>query len=125
MLVNKMYGGDERRDIDYLMIKLSGLIESTKCALILVSHLKRIDGNSSHERGAETSLSHLRGSQSIAQVSDIVIGLERDQHAGNPIEANTTKVRVLKNRFNGENGLAGELLYDKETGRLSELIEEF
>ena len=123
MLVNKMYGGDERRDIDYLMIKLRGLVESTKCALILVSHLKRIDGNSSHENGAETSLSHLRGSQSIAQVSDIVIGLERKQQAEEEVERNTLTFRVLKNRWTGLTGEAGYVIYDRETGRLNE--EEF
>jgi len=46
-----------------------------------------------------------------------VIGLERNQQGE---EANTTVIRVLKNRFSGDTGLAGELYYNKDTGRLSE-----
>lgn len=67
----------------------------------------------------------LRGSHSIAQISDAVIALERDQQADDPVQANTTLVRVLKNRYAGETGIATYLLYDKETGRLSEIENPF
>jgi twinkle protein len=80
-----------------------------------------VDGNKGHENGIETSLSHLRGSQSIAQVSDTVCSIERNQQADCPIEANTSKIRVLKCRYSGDVGLATSLLYDKVTGRLSEV----
>ena len=66
------------------------------------------------------SLSHLRGSQSIAQLSDCVIELERDQQAEDPEEANTTHIRVLKSRYTGDVGMATHLLYDRDTGRLVE-----
>jgi twinkle protein len=66
-------------------------------------------------------LGHLRGSQAIAQLSDAVIALERDQQADDPIEANTTRVRVLKNRYAGDNGIACALQFDKKTGRLTEV----
>ena len=36
-------------------------------------------------------------------------------------EARTTKMRVLKSRYTGDVGLASHLLYDKHTGRLSEV----
>ena len=36
-------------------------------------------------------------------------------------EARTTKMRVLKSRYTGDVGLASHLLYDKDTGRLSEV----
>ena len=72
----------------------------------------------------QVSLSHLKGSQGIAQLSDCVIALERNQQAEDENEANTTKVRVLKSRYTGDTGLACSLLYDKETGRLHELSEE-
>ena len=32
-----------------------------------------------------------------------------------------TTIRVLKNRFSGETGIAGYLKYDLQTGRLSEV----
>jgi twinkle protein len=79
-------------------------------------------GNKGHEDGQETSLSHLRGSASIAQLSDIVVGLERDQQAEG-VDSDTTILRVLKNRHSGLTGVGGTLKYDKETGRLSEAGE--
>jgi twinkle protein len=83
--------------------------------------LRRVEGNRGHENGIETGLNHLRGSQSIAQLSDCVIGLERNQQSEDLIEASTTKVRVLKSRYTGDTGVACNLLYDNDTGRLAEL----
>ena len=60
----------------------------------------------------------MRGSHSIGQLSDIVIGLERNQQDAET--SDTTTVRVLKNRWSGETGVAGQLVYNKETGRMSE-----
>lgn len=109
--------GDERKTIDRLMTKLRALVQETGVGLILVSHLKRPEGRG-HEEGTTTSLSHLRGSASIAQLSDTVIGLERNQQAQE--DRNKTEIRVLKNRFCGLTGIACSVLYDPETGILSE-----
>jgi twinkle protein len=54
----------------------------------------------------------------------MVIGLERNGQADDPIERNTTHVRVLKNRFAGITGRAAGLLYNQESGRMSEIMEE-
>lgn len=113
--------GDERKTIDVLMTKLRTLVQETKCGLLLVSHLKRPSGDKGHENGAETSLSQLRGSHAIAQLSDAVIGAERDQQAEKEIERAITTLRVLKMRFTGDTGIATHLLYDRETGRLREV----
>ena len=72
----------------------------------------------SHENGRAISLSDLRGSQSIAQLSDICLGLERDQQAEDPQARNRTKIRCLKNRYSGLTGPAGEMIYNPSTGRL-------
>tara|TARA_Y100001963_G_scaffold61604_1_gene86041 strand:+ start:1333 stop:2985 length:1653 start_codon:yes stop_codon:yes gene_type:complete len=124
MLVSAISEGDERRSIDNIMTRLRSIVEETGAGLILVSHLRRVDGNRGHENGIEVSLSHLRGSQSIAQLSDCVIALERNQQAEDIDEANTTRLRVLKSRYTGDVGLAGRLLYERETGRLRELAKE-
>ena len=118
IVVSGIEEGDERRTIDNLMTKLRGLVEEVNCGLILVSHLKRPQGNKGHEDGAQTSMSQLRGSASIGQLSDIVIGCERDQQGDDP---DRTTVRVLKNRWTGETGIACELDYDHKTGRLTEV----
>ena len=122
IVVSGLGDGDERRLIDNAMTMLRTLVEETGVGLFLVSHLKRPSDGRGHEEGAKTSLSQLRGSHSIAQLSDMVIGLERNQQGDNP---NVTTLRVLKNRFSGETGEAGCLLYDRETGRLSETTGDF
>ncbi|OZB49764.1 MAG: topoisomerase [Polynucleobacter sp. 39-45-136] len=119
IVVSGLGDGDERRLIDNAMTMLRTLVEETGVGMFLVSHLKRPEGKG-HEQGAMTSLSQLRGSHSIAQLSDMVIGLERDQQGKHP---NITTLRVLKNRFSGETGIAGYLSYDRETGRLFEIDE--
>ena len=117
--------GDERKSIDVLMTKLRSLVEETNIGLILVSHLKRPTGDKGHEDGKEVSLSHLRGSASIAHLSDSVVALERNQQAEDPQEANTTTIRKLKNRYTGDTGIACKLLYDKQTGRMSQVTNPF
>jgi len=120
IIVSAQSNGDERKAIDECMTKLRMLVAESDISLILVSHLKRKEGVG-HEEGSSTSLSQLRGSASIAQLSDLVIGLERDGQADDPIEKNTTYVRVLKNRFSGETGLCCKLFYDNVTGRSVEI----
>jgi twinkle protein len=109
---------DERRFIDNLMTGLRSLVEELQCCMVLVSHLRRPQGDRGYEQGQETSLNALRGSAAIAQLSDAVVGLERDQQGDNP---NHTTVRVLKNRYTGDTGVAGLIEYQRETGRLREL----
>ena len=121
IVVSGIEDGDERRTIDNLMTKLRGLVEEVNCGLILVSHLKRPQGNRGHEDGAQTSMVQLRGSAAIGQLSDIVIGCERDQQGDNP---DRTTVRVLKNRWTGETGVACYLDYNHKTGRLTEVPED-
>ena len=124
MLVSALSEGDERRAIDNIMTRLRSIVEETGAGLILVSHLRRVDGNKGHENGIEVSLSHLRGSQSIAQLSDCVIALVRNQQAEVIVDANTTRLRVLKSRYTGDVRLASRLLYERETGRLREVPKE-
>lgn len=108
--------GGERKAIDKLMTNLRSLVEETGATMFVVSHLKRPE-KKGHEEGAQVSLSQLRGSGAIAQLSDMVIGLERNQQGDNP---NVLTLRVLKNRFCGLTGVSGYLEYDPETGRLKD-----
>ena len=120
MLVSATTEGDERRAIDSIMTRLRSLVEETGAGIILVSHLRRVSGDKGHENGVSVSLSHLRGSNAIAQLSDCVIALERNQQAEDELESRTTRLRILKSRYTGDVGLATSLVYDKDTGRLSE-----
>jgi twinkle protein len=111
--------GEERRMIDQTMTKLRSLVERTGISLFLVSHLRRTNNdNNAHEEGGRVSLSQLRGSHSIAQISDNLIGLERDQQSDGG--RGLTTVRVLKNRLFGETGTCGTLDYNLNTCRFTE-----
>jgi twinkle protein len=116
IVVSGMDEGNERRIIDNLMTTVASLTRELKMGLILISHLRRPEGKG-HEEGGLTSLSQLRGSAAIGQLSDIVIGAERNQqHA---TEKNVTQLRLLKNRLSGDTGKCGCILFDKVTGRLN------
>ncbi len=106
---------DERKMLDESMTKLRSFVEETRIGLILISHLRRTTGDKGHEDGAmDISLSHLRGSHSVAQLSDIVVSLQRNVSAGE----NMAKLKTLKNRFNGSTGESGQLSYNSSTGRM-------
>jgi twinkle protein len=122
IVISSQENGDERKALDEIMTKLRMIVQETGIALFVVSHLKRPEGKG-HEEGAATSLAQLRGSGSIGQLADMVIGLERHAQADDPIERNTTRVRVIKNRYSGETGPACAVLYDKFSGRMTEVRE--
>ena len=119
IVVSALESGDERRMIDNTMTRLRSLVEETGIHLVVVSHLRRPDGRS-HEEGGNTSLAQLRGSHAIAQLSDAVIGCERNQQ--DESTANRLTLRVLKNRYAGLTGVAQTLEYDDKNGRLTEWI---
>jgi twinkle protein len=105
--------GDERRKIDAVMTKMRSQISSLNIALLAICHPRRGDSKSrTLEEGGRMNLSLLRGTSQIAALSDIVIGLERDQQGDEP---NVVTCRCLKNRFSGVTGLMGQLYFDQST----------
>lgn len=124
IVVSGLDNGDERKAIDNMMTKLRTLVQELEITLICVSHLRRPQGNAGHEDGQAVSLSQLRGSGAIAQLSDAVITLERNSMAENEQERHRTKVAVAKNRYSGATGPALNLRYDLHTGRMIEEQEE-
>ena len=109
--------GDERRLIDKLMTKLRSLVEETGVGVLAIVHLKRPEGGKGFTEGRQVSLSDLRGSGALEQLSDVVIALERNQTDEH--NQNMAFIRVLKNRPVGLVGLCDRLEYDQETGRLN------
>lgn len=108
--------GDERKTIDIVMTKLRSFVAETGIGMILISHLRRAHNDKGHEDGAQVSLGQLRGSHSIVQLSDLVIAIQRNLTAGE----NNSKLVVLKNRFSGKTGDAGEIAYVEITGRMTD-----
>jgi twinkle protein len=108
--------------IDTTMTRLRSLVERTGISMFLVSHLRRTSSDQNHEEGARVTLGQLRGSQAIAQLSDGVIALERDQQSASG--GSDTTVRILKNRYSGEVGVACHLKYDLSTCKFNETEPE-
>ena len=119
-MISAAGGDNETAEINKIMHKFRDLCEELNISIVTVSHLRRLDGNKGHENGAEVNLSHLRGSHVIAQIADSVLALERNQQSEDEIQSRTTRLRVLKNRYSGEVGEAGHIIYDPVTGRLTE-----
>jgi len=111
---------DERKAIDMVVTQLRQLTEELKIGLILISHLTKADGGKSHEEGEPIKLRDARGSQAIAQLSDVVIALERNQQEEDIYLRNLIRVRILKNRPWRKTGVVCKLYYDNRDGTLTD-----
>jgi twinkle protein len=111
---------DERRALDGIMADMASLAQSDGLIIHFVSHLTTPEGKA-HEEGGRVLEKHFTGSRAIARWGHYLIGLERNKQAEDPIERQTTTLRVLKDRFSGR--ATGEkigLFYDRNSGTLSE-----
>ena len=113
-------GGDERKMLDEIAHKLKALTVELDISLHIIAHTKRVSGKSLEE-GGKLSLSDIRGTAGVGQLSNIVMGLERDGQAEDLRIRNTTLVRIVKNRFSGKTGPTSHVFYDEFTGRLTEV----
>lgn len=112
----------ERRTIDVLMTKLRSLVQETGKTVLAISHLRRPpSGGKSWNEGKEPTLTDLRGSGALEQLSDVVVALSRDQSDAS--KSDIGKLLVLKNRPVGITGEAGYVRYDRDTGRLEPAAE--
>lgn len=112
-------GSSERLLIDNIMKELRALVSRTGVRIDVISQLKKT--NKAYEEGERITLQDLRGSGSLSSVPNTVIALERDRQNPDHKLANTTVVRVLKNRLTGKSGIASCLFYNHGTGRMEEL----
>lgn len=106
---------DERKTIDRLMTKLKAFAKTKGVVVVVICHLKNPEKGRAHENGRPVSITDLRGSGALRQLSDTIIALERDQQGDHP---NLVQLRILKCRFTGDTGVAGHMAYNKETGWL-------
>jgi twinkle protein len=121
MISDSDEGGSERLMIDDMMKKLRSIVERTGVHLDIISQLRKPSTGKGYEEGARITLQDLRGSGSLSSVPNTVIALERDRQHTDKVTANTTVVRILKDRFTGQSGIATALHYNYETGRLVEV----
>ena len=103
---------DQRRAIDKAIKDLKSLCVHCKFAMVVVCHLSRVQGGGlSPEEGAEPQLYMLRGSNSLMQVPDFVVMLQRNPNSEDPIERSLLKCHMKANRITGVNGLMSTLHY--------------
>lgn len=113
---------DPRRALNKLVKNLHDLCVELDIVVIAACHLRKsTQSGKTHEEGGRVTLDDLKDSSSVKQLSDVVIGLERNSQDEDADKANTTILRVLKNRDFGEKGAATALYYEKETTRLVEV----
>lgn len=121
MVMGASSEGDERREIDRFMTELRSFVESTGVTVFAINHLSKSgSGGKSAEEGGRVRLSDARGSGAIYQLSDVVIGCERDQQNENPEKALEVTYRVLKNRPTSTQGVAAVATYDRMKDKLIE-----
>ena len=115
------------QELNKLVADLKKISVELGIIIVAACHLRKAQNAAKQtEEGGRVTLDDLKQSSSVKQLADIVIGLERNGQAEDPIEANTTKMRVLKDRDFGSKGLAAAVVYDKETTRLVERsLEDF
>ena len=118
-MLNEDNNNNERLVIDNVMKHLRSLVERTGVHIDVVSQLKKTERH--FEEGSRITLQDLKGSGSLGSVPNNIIALERDRQDKDPIQANTTTVRVLKNRLTGRTGVASALYYDRSIGRLKDV----
>lgn len=111
-------GKGEREAIDEAMHKLRGIVTKTGVHLDVISQLRKPSTGVGYEEGARIRTADLRGSGSLSSVPNTIIALERNRQAPCDIVSNTSILRVLKNRYGGETGVADALYYNRDTGKL-------
>lgn len=113
--------------LNKLMAELKKIAVAEGLIILSACHLRKsANATKTHEEGGHVTLDDLKSASSIKQLSDIVIGLERNSQDSDKVKANTTVLRVLKNRDFGVKGPAAAVIYDTETTRLTEIsMEDF
>lgn len=123
MVISGQESSNERKDIDILMTNMAAFVNETKAGILAVVHLRRAQSGSFTE-GKEISLSDLRGSGGLEQLSWNVIAIERNQQ--DPENKNESQLRLLKNREWGSLGLCDTMIFNQDTGRmLAHNVEEY
>ena len=114
---------DEKGSLEQIMKEMAGIANELKIIIHFVSHLATPDGKS-HEEGGHVSIRHFKGSRSIGFWSYFMFGLERNQQDDDPIKRQTTRLRVLKDRYTGQaTGNCIYLGYNHETTQLYETAD--
>lgn len=118
--ISAMTGQNERKELDKYIQELINFVIDSDVTVFLASHLAKASDGKSFEEGRRVTGSALRGSQSIQFGANLILGIERDKLAEDEEERNLTTIRIIKNRFSGEDGCSIKFKYDTVKGGLVE-----
>lgn len=111
-----------RMAMNKLCNNLHSLCVELGITIIAACHLRKSPNQvKTHEEGNKVTLDDLKESSCIKQLSDTVISIERNCQATDPVVANTSYLRVLKNRAFGTKGICTAVYYNKDTTHLEEV----
>jgi len=95
------------------------LVKREQCTIINISHSRKSsNGKQSGSTGANLSEEDMMGHSSIYKSGGINIIITRNKEAEDPIERNTSILKVTKARGIGFTGFVGEYYYDNETHQI-------
>ena len=113
-------GATGNEAVDKVMSSLLKITKRYNIHLTLISHLRKSSGEGkSFEEGIMPNLDSIKGSGSIKQISFDIIGFARNMMATEKSDRNIVKFAVLKSRFSGDTGSAGQATYSASSGRLN------
>jgi KaiC/GvpD/RAD55 family RecA-like ATPase len=92
---------------------MKGFMKSHGVTFILINHVRKTQSND-----ATFTEEDIQGSSTIIKSASINLLLYRDKTAEDPVERNTTRAMLSKNRVIGDTGPCGEMYYDNETHSL-------
>lgn len=116
---------DEKGSLEQIMKEMAGIANELRVIIHFVSHLATPDGKP-HEEGGNVSIRHFKGSRAIGFWSYFMFGLERNQQDTDEKLRQTTRLRVLKDRYTGQaTGNMIYLGYDPVTTRLFETPDPY
>jgi archaellum biogenesis ATPase FlaH len=96
-----------------------GMVKSHKISFINVNHVRKSSqGQKANSTGADIHEEDMHGTGSILKSGACNMLFTRDKEAEDPIERNTTRMKMTKCRWTGNTGPAGEFYYENETHKM-------
>jgi len=104
---------------------LKGMVKSHDVTFILINHVRKsAGGGKQNSEGADIHEEDFAGSSSIFKSAACNLLFTRNKEAENPVERNTTIMKMTKCRWTGNTApAAGRYYYDNETHTMHDLHE--
>jgi twinkle protein len=109
----------ERLVIDNILSELRSIAIRTGVHIDVICQLKKSD--KAYEEGDDIVLQDLKGSANLITVPNTIISMVRNRQDHRALYSNTTRMKVLKNRFTGRCGNAGYIMFDPKTFNFQEI----